>query len=171
MFRRAGGSGPREVNQTMKTGAPGLDSETWESKRLTRRAVGGVFFSRRPGDSFDTSNPARCPIQALLGWGRTAPTTSKIRVPHPRRVFVFAPRVGSQNLRIAGGSRGLQASDHRGRVPHPFDVLCRMGGKARTPVSRPSQTAQPLKRRTPCNKGTASAGPQAPRQEGSGFSP
>src|ERR1017187_2205797 len=56
-------------------GAPGLDSETWES----------------------TNSP--CPILRALreGWD-----TTNQWVPHPRRVLVFAARVGYQDSSLAG---------------------------------------------------------------------
>jgi hypothetical protein len=42
---RAGGPGPSEAHRKMKLGAPGLASETWESKTLNRRARRGVSLA------------------------------------------------------------------------------------------------------------------------------
>jgi hypothetical protein len=94
-----------------------------------------------------TFHPAACPIQALLGWDSTnfdfgasrrtcvcfsALHPRKKWVPHPRRVFVFAPRVGwrepqsvSFKLRTNTGAPsklclgGIARTSPLGRVEEP----------------------------------------------------
>ena len=112
------GSGPGSPTSINIPGAPHLAFENVDSTN-SGCPILGAFLSLRQGWEATTLN---CPLS----------TQHKLSVPHPWRVFVFAPRVGSHNPQLPA----LNSAQTLGAPSLARFCLCAKGGKPQPSTAR-----------------------------------